>query len=524
MTDEALLVGWAEGRLDDGTMVFCHKQNPSAVSSEQPSMMAFFDSKELAAVHAGVGLRRDGAGRRDGSTRKTAETTTKALDALNQALCHGATVLAAVAGGEDCKQATRTSQIRAAVSTSMRRQFEIEERTLADRHNPRCESLERRRHAFLQTVHTKTASRALRRWRAGIKAQQEKWSQKAASIIQRQWRARSSQRHARHIAKAAASPKAGSPYDQLRDLLLKYPQLQNGLYAAAAADVSRPWMKAMVGDGRELADTRVGPPHHTESPRRQAARANLRKLERWLLHDSSTREELLELLGDHELRRIALLRKLDACSSEQNKSATTVDLFEHGTTGGRAGAAELQEVRATERLAANQAEKIRHRVRERSMHLSASTSAPTISIPQLSTPQPLQHMQSSECVAETHASARSSTRCGEIRGAELVLSPRLCAAESEKVIRSNPFQSSTVSNNPTAVRRGKASKYDLKNRSFSGSDNRMRQPSRRSARAYRIDDRTSDVADGRSASVETIVQQVKLDAIQHRRLTTFAVA
>ena len=59
------------------------------------------------------------------------------LDALEQALRHGATVLASVAGGEDCKCATLDRQIRAVVSRSTRRQFEVDKRTLACRHDPR---------------------------------------------------------------------------------------------------------------------------------------------------------------------------------------------------------------------------------------------------------------------------------------------------------------------------------------------------------------------------------------------------
>jgi hypothetical protein len=224
------------------------------------------------------------------------------------------------------------------------------------------------------------------------------------------------------------------------------------------------------------------------------------------------------------LRRIALLRKLETCSNEWHESAATVDLSDHIIIAGRPGAAELQEARAAERSAVDHVEKIsqiRHRVRERSVHLSASTLAPTISMRQLATPQ---RLRSSEYDMETSALASSdSTSPVEIQGGGPMVSPPACAAGSE-VMRSSRSPSSQVTDNPIAARKAKASKYGLKkNKGLRGRDSRRRQTARRSGQV-RIDDLTSDVADERGASVETIVQQVKLDAIQHRRPIMFAAA
>lgn len=359
----------------------------------------------------------------------------------------------------------------------------------------------------------------------------------AASCIQRCWRCFFARR-ARRL-NAAVPPQRSSPYEQLRDLLVKYPQLQNGMYAAAASDVSRPWMRSMVGDSTEHPFSLSGPQQHLQRPRRQAARASLRKLERWLLHDSATREELLELLSDHELWRIALLRELEACSSEGRSSTLPAGLDGHRNAAGRAGAADLQEARAAERSAVNDADMIRQRVRERSVKLSVSASAPTTSLRQRTTP-PQQRIDS-ECVAQ--AWTENSAGAVDAQAAGQTESPRTCAPGggkditpsitpsiilfhgSGKGVRSSHSPPSQVTDYPMAARRGKKPAYGLKRSgTLAGSGSRSHQGQRRPRQGHRINDFPSNGAHCRPASADTIVQQAKLDAILHRRSTTFAAA
>ena len=360
----------------------------------------------------------------------------------------------------------------------------------------------------------------------------------AASCIQRCWRCFVARR-ARRL-NAAVPPQRSSPYEQLRDLLVKYPQLQNGMYAAAASDVSRPWMRSMVGDSTEHPFSLPGPQQQLQRPRRQAARASLRKLERWLLHDSATREELLELLSDHELWRIALLRELEACSSEGRSSALPAGLDAHRNAAGRAGAADLQEARAAERSAVNDADMIRRRVRERSVKLSASASAPTTSLRQRTIP-PQQRIDS-ECVAQ--AWTENSAGAVDAQAAGQTESPRTCAPGggkdiitlfhgSGKGMRSSHSPPSQVTDYPIAARRGKKPTYGLKRSgtlagsgsgTLAGSGSRSHQGQRRPRQGHRINDFPSNGAHCRPASADTIVQQAKLGAILHRRSTTFAAA
>ena len=340
----------------------------------------------------------------------------------------------------------------------------------------------------------------------------------AASCIQRGWRCY----FARRAQLDAAVPRQrSSPYEQLRDLLVKYPQLLNSMYAAAASDVSRPWMRSMVGDGTEPPFSLSGSQQHLQRPRRQAAQASLRKIERWLLHDSSTRDELLELLSDHELWRIALLRKLDACRDEGRNSTLPADLYDHRRTAGRAGAADLQEARAAERSAVNDADMIRHRVRDRSVKLSVSSSAPTTSLRQRSTSQSLQQMQPrSECVAGAQAWTDSADAV-DAQDAGQTENPRACAPGT----RSNHSPSSQVTAYAMADRGRKKPTYGLKRSgTLVGSGSRRHQGQRRSRQGHRINEFPSNGTHCRPASADTIVQQAKLDAILHRRVTTFAAA
>ena len=262
-----------------------------------------------------------------------------ALSSLEQALRHATVALAAVAG-EPCHAATRRSQIERTVRIATKRQFAAEERALARRLDPQRAALETKAKGFRQYQDAFTARRVLGGWHACAKGEHGQRRQHAATQIQFTWRRGYASRREKRLAALRKPP---TPYEQLRDLLVRHPQLRSSMYAATATASSKPWK-----------------PHDEEQPKRQVARADLRRLERWLLDDSATREQLLELLGDHELTRVALLREIAKCGDDTAMS----------------GRSPLKEARTAE-LEAEQSPgaQIRSRVRVRTVCIRADAAA-----------------------------------------------------------------------------------------------------------------------------------------------------
>ena len=460
------------------------------------------------------------------TTVAMADPPAVALAALEQALRHGALVLAGVAGGQGCARATRSAQLERTVRIVAAAQFDADERALARRLDPRRQDLEARCCAFQQRADARTARCTLVSWAARAAARAEQRREQAATDIQRVWRAGYETRLAAAAA-AADPPRVPSPYEQLRDLLVKYPQLQSSMYAAAASDASRPWMKSLMGAGEASAS------QDAERPRRQAARASVRKLERWLLEESSTREELLELLGDQELRRVALLRRLAACGESDGNSTGSIMI---GSISGRAGAAELQEARTAEQSRSGE---IRSRVRERSrgvqQQLSLSTSATSAR-----TAWDSQSPQTVDGVARDFiADALDADAPGEASLVDLgsshseggsgglsplssgVRSPssrrRQVAAAAAAARAVLPSSSSSSSSSPSVGRQ------ERRNRSRNGSRRRGSSEYRRSTsdtQGLHVAMITAASGVGgagaapiKTSSVETIIQQIKLDSI-----------
>jgi hypothetical protein len=466
------------------------------------------------------------------TTVAMADPPAVALAALEQALRHGALVLAGVAGGQGCARATRSAQLERTVRIVAAAQFDADERALARRLDPRRQDLEARCCAFQQRADARTKRCTLVSWAARAAARAEQRREQAATDIQRVWRAGYETRLAAAAA-AADPPRVPSPYEQLRDLLVKYPQLQSSMYAAAASDASRPWMKSLMGAGEASAS------QDAERPRRQAARASVRKLERWLLEESSTREELLELLGDQELRRVALLRRLAACGESDGNSTGSIMI---GSISGRAGAAELQEARTAEQSRSGE---IRSRVRERSrgvhhhhhqqQQLSLSTSAASAR-----TAWDSQSPQTVDGVARAFiADALDADAPGEASLVDLgsshsedgsgglsplssgVRSPssrrRQVAAAAAAARAVLPSSSSSSSSSPSVGRQ------ERRNRSRNGSRRRGSSEYRRSTsdtQGLHVAMITAASGVGgagaapiKTSSVETIIQQIKLDSI-----------
>jgi len=233
-----------------------------------------------------------------------------ARGALEQVLRQAALGLAGVAG-PGCEQATHAAQVERGCRIATRRQLAEESRALAKRLDPQRQEREAKVTRGLAARDRRLALAVLDGLAAHARFARGRARQRAAASIQSSWRGKL-------VRKPPVPPPPPSPYEQLRSLLTRHPELRRAMFSACTAD--------SAGDKPSTWQLLTAEPDGAAPParpRRHTARCSLRKLERYLLTESETRQELLELLGDLEMSRLAVLAKLDSTRQPENAADLT---------------------------------------------------------------------------------------------------------------------------------------------------------------------------------------------------------
>ena len=402
-----------------------------------------------------------------------------ARGALEQVLRQAALGLAGVAG-PGCEEATHAAQVERGCRIATRRQLAEEARALAKRLDPRRQEREAKVTRGLAARDRRLALAVLDGLAAHARFARGRARQRAAASIQASWRGKL-------VRKPPVPPPPPSPYEQLRSLLTRHPELRRAMFSACTAD--------SAGDKPSTWQLLTAEPDGAAPParpRRHTARCSLRKLERYLLTESETRQELLELLGDLEMSRLAVLAKLDSTRQPENAAVlpATPAAPEHedewldSTIGGSprvghspppASLRALSELRATEPAAAADVS-IRQRVhaRQRSVARQRARRAWEDSMGSPAGHDSWRDLLSDESDADERAALRA----------------HLQAISDEQLASPGSDSAQAESGNPRRRRRRKASK--------------------------RLRRRGVGLAEERARSVETVIQHGRFEAIAQR--------